>query len=385
MNGGGVKSVDLELRLARAYLLGVAEPPAAAVAELVAACGPVAAANRVREGDVSGAVAEETAARRGRVVTAGDLAAAAENGARLIIPEDDEWPAWPLLSLSVAAGRGVAAMTAPLALWARGGGRLDSAVERAVTIVGARAATDYGVHIAADWAYSLAAEGVTVFSGAAYGIDAAAHRGALGAEGMTVAVLGCALDSGYPAGHDALLNRIAKRGLVLSEYPPGTPPARHRFLVRNRLLSALSAATAVVEADVRSGARNTANTAAVLGKVVLAVPGSISSRMSAGCHEMIRAQRATLVTSAAEVLETVGELGVDLAREKPRPERPTDGLSDQAMKVHEALQARAGKSVEQLAVESGVPASKVRAVLPALEMDGLSERCESGWRRARSA
>lgn len=373
-----------EVRLARAYLLQVAEPPARALAELVSVCGPVEAAERVRRGEVPTAVADETEARRQRAISAADLErAAGEHGARLIIPEDDEWPAWPLLSLSVASGRGVKGMTAPLALWARGGGRLDQAVERAVTIVGSRASTPYGNRTAAEWAYSLAADRVVVFSGAAYGIDASAHRGALAAEGVTVAVLGCALDAGYPAGHDLLLRKIAEHGLVLSEYPLGTPPAKHRFLVRNRLLAALSAGTVVVEADVRSGARNTANTAGILGKAVMAVPGPVQVRTSAGCNQMIAAQRASLVTRAEEVLEVVGQLGIDLASEAPRKRRETDGLTGDALRVHEALEQVKGKSVEQLAAESGVPVRKVRALLPKLEVDGFCERSESGWRQAR--
>lgn len=387
-DNGGVPlrdAEDLELRLARAYLLQVAEPPAPALSALIAEIGPAEAARRVRDGSVPGSVAEETQARRERDFGAADLERAREYGARLIIPEDDEWPAWPLLSLGVAGARGVKGMTAPIALWARGHGRLDAAVDHAVTMVGSRAATGYGEYAAADWSYSLASAGVAVFSGAAYGIDASAHRGALAADGVTVAVLGCALDAGYPAGHDALLRRITENGLVLSEYPLGTPPARHRFLVRNRLLAALTAGTAVIEADLRSGARNTANTAAALGKSVMAVPGPITSRTSAGCHEMISSQQAMLVTSAADVLEIVGRLGIDLAREKPRRSKATDGLTGQALQVHEALQVRSGKSVEQLAAESGVPERKVRALLPVLEMEGFSERCESGWRRSRSA
>jgi DNA processing protein len=375
-----------EVRLARAYLLRVAEPPSPALAELVDACGPVEAARRVWDGRVPPAVANETDARRRHTVSAADLEQArTELGARLIIPEDDEWPAWPLLAMTVAAGRGVKGMTPPLALWARGSGRLADAAERAVTMVGSRAASGYGEFVAADWAYALAGRQVAVFSGAAYGIDAASHRGALAAEWTTVAVLGCALDAGYPAGHDLLLRKIAERGLVLSEYPLGTPPARHRFLVRNRLLAALSAGTVVVEADVRSGARNTANTAGLLGKPVMAVPGPLTSRSSAGCHDMIRAQKATLVTSPAEVLELVGQLGVDLAAPKAPSARATDELSGDALKVHEALQPDAGRSVERLAVESGVPERKVRSLLPLLELDGFSQRCESGWRRARAA
>lgn len=371
---------------ARAYLLGTAEPPAPALAAFVASRGPVEAAERVRRGEVPDRVAQETEARRGTDRSERDLARASEAGYRLVIPEDDEWPAWPLLSLEVATGRGAEGVAPPLALWARGTTRLDDVVDGAVAVVGARAATEYGEHVAAEFAHGMVSEGVTVFSGAAYGIDGAAHRGALAAGGPTVAVLGCGLDAGYPAGHVGLLNRVAERGAVVSEYPPGTPPARHRFLVRNRLLAALTAGTVVVEAGRRSGARNTSSTAGALGKVVMAVPGPVGSATSVGCHELIRESYATLVGSVSDVLDTVGRLGEPRAdTAAPRPRRPTDELGPQALRVHEALGERRGRSPEEVAEGSGVPLARVRAVLPEMELSGLAERCESGWRLAARA
>ncbi|WP_307832034.1 DNA-processing protein DprA [Prauserella cavernicola] len=370
-------------RLARAYLLRVAEPPAPALAAFVAEHGPVEAADLVRRGRAPEAVAQETSARRELDLAQRDLDEAAQHGARLVTPEDDEWPAWPLLSLDVATGRGAQGVAAPLALWVRGDACLDEAAQDAVAIVGARAATEYGENAAAELGYALADQDVPVFSGAAYGIDGAAHRGALTGQGTTVAALGCALDAGYPAGHTGLLDRMASRGgAVVSEYPPGTPPARHRFLVRNRLIAALTTGTVVVEAGRRSGARNTATTAGVLGKVVMAVPGPVGSALSVGCHELIRDAHATLVASVSDVLETVGRLGVGRPDGAPRPRRRTDGLGPQAIRVHEALGQRRGKSPEDIATESGVPLPRVRALLPALELDELSERCETGWRRS---
>ncbi|GAA1240287.1 DNA-processing protein DprA [Prauserella halophila] len=367
---------------ARGYLLGAAEPPAPALAAFVAGHGPVDAAERVRRGEVPDAVAQETEARRATDRADRDLAAAAQAGYRLVTPEDDEWPAWPLLSLEVATGRGVDGVAPPLGLWIRGAARLDEVVDGAVAVVGARAATEYGEHTAAELAYGLVSDGATVFSGAAYGIDGSAHRGALAAGGPTVAVLGCGLDAGYPAGHVGLLNRIAERGAVVSEYPPGTPPARHRFLVRNRLLAALTAGTIVVEAGRRSGARNTSSTAGALGKVVMAVPGPVGSATSVGCHELIREAYATLVASVPDVLSTVGRLGEAVPDTAPRPRRPTDELGPQALRVHEALGERRGRSPDAVAEESGVPLARVRALLPELELSGFAERCESGWRRA---
>ncbi|TVT13363.1 DNA-processing protein DprA [Amycolatopsis acidiphila] len=371
-------------RLARAYLVRVAEPPAPALAAFVAEWGPIAAAEAVRKGLCPQRVQGETAARRELNLAEPDLEAGERIGARLIIPEDDEWPAWPLLCLDVARGRGVQSAAVPLALWARGDARLDEAAEAAVAIVGARAASGYGEHVAGEFAYGLAQRELSIFSGAAYGIDGAAHRGALAADGVTVALLGCGLDAGYPAGHVVLLNKIAEQGgLVVSEYPPGTPPARHRFLVRNRLIAALSEGTVVVEAGRRSGARNTATTAGALGKIVMAVPGPISSAMSTGCHDLIRNSAATLVGSVDDVIDIVGKLGTRTT-ERLRPRRRTDGLGADALRVHEALGRGQGKSAEQVATESGVPVPRVRAVLPALELEGLAERGESGWQQCRA-
>jgi DNA processing protein len=379
-----VKASD-SVRLARAYLLRVAEPPAPALAAFVAQVGPEAAAERVRGGDCPPAVRDETAARRGHDLAGRDLEQAARAGVRLVVPEDGDWPAWPLLSLAIALDRGVSGAVPPLALWAGGEVRLDDAVDQAVAVVGARAASEYGEHHAAEFGYGLASRGVPVCSGAAYGVDGAAHRGALAANGITVAVLGCALDAGYPAGHVGLLDRIMRNGgAVLSEYPPGTPPARHRFLVRNRLIAALTEGTVVVEAGRRSGARNTAGTAGALGKVVMAMPGPISSAMSAGCHDLIRDARATLVSSVDEILETVGRFGT-VKPEPETPQRPTDRLAPEALRTYEALAARSERTPDQIAAESGLPLRRVRALLPELEIDGFAERGESGWRRRRQS
>jgi DNA processing protein len=370
-----------QVRRARVYLMRVAEPPALALGGLVDALGPVEAAARVRAGDVPEAVREQTAARRQVDLVDEDLSSAGQAGARLVVPEDEEWPAWPLLSLAAAAGRGLRWAGTPLGLWVQGSVCLADVFDRAVSVVGARAATSYGEHVAAEFGYGLAREGMTVVSGAAYGVDGAAHRGALAAEGRTAAVLGCGVDVRYPAGHATLLDRIADRGLVVSEYPPGVPPARHRFLVRNRLIAALSAGTVVVEAGVRSGARNTASSAAALGKEVMAVPGAVTSVMSAGCHELLRTGMAVAVSSVAEVMESVGRFGDHLVAPADTPARATDGLGDQALRVHEALRRRAGRSGERVALESGVPLDRVRALLPELELTGFAERCEDGWRR----
>lgn len=378
---GERSAVDPRVVRARAYLSRVAEPPAPALVGFVAEHGPIQAARRVRTAAVPTAVAVETGARREVDAVDADLTVARAAGARLLVPEDPARPEWPFASFNAAAAGAQAGMVAPLALWVRGPARLDELAARSAAVVGARAATSYGLHVAADFAAALAERDVTVVSGAAYGIDGAAHRGALAAGGDTVAVLACGVERAYPAGHARLLDRIAATGLVVSEYPPGSVPARHRFLERNRLIAALAAGTVVVEAGARSGARRTAAAAAALGRPVMAVPGPVTSVMSVGCHRMIRQDGVVLVGSAEEVIELVGRIGDDLAAEQAAPPRSTDALDPVVRRVHEALPARAVRSAARLSVESGLELPTVRAALPLLELAGLATRSDGGWRR----
>jgi len=372
---------ERELRCARAYLSRVAEPPAPALGALITQIGPVRAARVVASGQVSDRIAAETGTRRADARAEADLSAIAALGGRLVVPEDDEWPSEAFYGFATPVASADERWRAPVALWVRGTARLDDLGERAVAVVGARAATGYGEHVAADFGYGLAESGITVVSGAAYGIDGAAHRGALAAEGRTVAVQACGLDRAYPAGHQRLLARVMERGAVVSEYPPGVRPARYRFLVRNRLIAAFGAGTVVVEAGVRSGARRTATAAAALGRIVMAVPGPITSALSVGCHLLVREEQAVLVTRVAEVIEAVGRIGDDLAPALRTPRRPTDGLSPELLAVYEALPARAPRHPEQLTSDSGVPLHRVRAALPLLELQGLVRCGVSGWYR----
>ena len=377
-----------EVLRARAYLSRVAEPPASALAGFVEAVGPVAAARRIRAGDVPDPVAAETAARRAVDRSGADLDAAHAAGARLLVPEDATWPREAFAACTLC---GLPALAPPMALWVRGprsaGERSDRVVaehsDRAVALVGARAATTYGVHVAHELGAGLAAAGVTVVSGAAIGIDGAAHRGALGVDGPTIAVLACGIDRAYPAAHAALLERIAATGLVVSEYPPGSVPARHRFLVRNRLIAALGGGTVVVEAALRSGAQRTAADTEALGRLVMAVPGPVTSGPSAGCHQLIR-DGALLVTSADDVLEAVGRLGVDLVPRRDAPVRRTDGLGPAAALVHDALPARGARDTRWLACESGVPPDAIRGALAELERRGLARSRDGLWQLAGS-
>lgn len=286
-----------ELRRARAFLLRAVEPPAPHTYRLVSEVGPVEAAHRLH----NGVLAFDFEAERRPVTTwhqaDDDLAVAAENGFRLVIPEDDEWP-----DAGTAGGVGP-----PLALWVRGDTPLHELAKRSVTIVGARASSAYGETVTGDLAYQLARDGIATWSGAAYGIDGAAHRGALAAEAPTVAVLACGLDIDYPSGHRQLLEDIAATGAVVSEYPFRLQPKRQRFVARNRILALFTRGVVVAEAGRRSGAKTVARFARQLGRPVCAIPGPVTSATSSGCHELIQ-QGAELVTNAADV-QTVLTLG----------------------------------------------------------------------------
>jgi DNA processing protein len=308
------------------------------------------------------------------------------------MPEDDEWPALPLHALTVAVSEEpddhrfqsdrTIAPVPPIALWVRGPARLDDVVDRSVAIVGSRASTAYGEHVAGELGHQLGERGWTVVSGGAYGIDAAAHRGALAAEAPTLAVLACGVDRPYPAAHGALFTRILENGLLVSEWPPGCAPLRHRFLVRNRLIAALTRGTVVVEAAARSGAQATAKRARRLGREVLVVPGPVTSAMSVGCHELLRdrAAGATRVGSAAHVIEAVGGIGTDLADPPERPGGARDGLSDLATRTLDACPVRTGVSPERLATIAGCDVLDVLRVLPALELAELVQWTGTGWR-----
>jgi len=385
------------LRRARAWLGSLTEPGTVDLWRYVDRLGPVEAARRIRSRQAPERVAGLTSARAGTDRSLGDLRAAERCGARLVVPEDDEWPGLALHALTVATAEQpddrqrqaprTTAPVPPLGLWALGPARLDELVDRSVALVGSRASTAYGEHVAGEIAFQLAERGWTVVSGGAYGIDAAAHRGALAAGGPTAAVLACGVDRPYPAGNGALLHRVAEAGLVVSEWPPGAAPHQHRFLVRNRLIAALTRGTVVVEAAARSGAVSTANRARDLGRPVMAVPGPVTSAMSVGCHELLRqAERgAHLVTCAAHVLDVVGDFGADLAPPAERTTDPRDDLSDVARRVLDACPVRVGVSPERLAAVAGCDVLDVLKVLPALEVTELVEWTGTGWRVTRPA
>ncbi len=355
-------------RLARAALSRVAEPRDSTIARLVATIGPVSALERIVRG--AGALAR-FAPRVAALDVERDLAIASRVGARVIIPGDSEWPEG-LDELAIP----------PWCLWVRGARPLALTVRRSVAVVGSRMATAYGESLASDLGASLASRGWTVVSGAAFGIDAAAHRGALAVDGPTVAVLASGIDRAYPAAHKNLIDRVAEAGAVVSEVAPGSAPMKGRFLHRNRIIAALSAGVVIVEAGLRSGSLNTAGHAEELHRPIGAVPGPVTSMSSAGCHQAIRDHRATLVTDAAEVIELVGVIGDD-AVEPPRgPYRAGDGLEPDEAAVFEALPVRGWMELDRLALVTTMAPLGVRAALARLEDDGLAVCVEGRWRKA---
>lgn len=362
--------MNAEDRWARAALSRLAEPGDTEVHGLVAEVGAAEAVRRIIEGT---GTLSRFAARVAALDTKRDLAIADTVGARVLVPSDEEWPE----RLSRIA-------LPPWCLWVRGPLHLGETVERSVAVVGSRTATAYGEQIAGDLAAGLATRGWTVVSGAAFGIDGSAHRGALAVDGPTVAVLAGGVERPYPVAHAALLARIAQEGLVVSEVAPGSAPMRSRFLSRNRLIAGMTRGTVVVEADLRSGSRNTVGHATDAGRPVGAVPGPITSMASAGCHQEIRNQRAVLVTSVDEIIDLVGDLGVDACEPVHGPVLPEDGLSLLDTAVLEAVPYRAGANLDRLVVATAQSPIGVRSALGRLERAGLVVEAEGRWRKHRA-
>jgi DNA processing protein len=403
MSPGATTATQLDKqKLARAALTYLAEPGDPALGALLGLCDPVEVLAAIRA-DMMPAIgpgcgdspASRTALQRAlarwRVRLPGlpgddEVIAACRDGLRLVGPDEAEWPS-PLDQLG--PGR-------PYALWLRGQADLGSACSRSVAIVGSRAATGYGAHVAGEIAADLGERGWTVVSGGAYGIDAAAHRGALVTHGATIAVLACGVNHPYPAGHAELFSSIAAGGLVISEWPPGRRPARMRFLIRNRVIAALACGTVIVEAGERSGALSTARHAANLGKPLMAVPGPVTSAQSAGCHRIMREWGATCVTSAADIIEMLSPMSVpDTVAPGPGPgtvwspgsgravspptEPSWDDLDADSARVLDALPARGGAGPATIAIEAGLGLDVVLRCLGLLAGCGFIERRDGGW------
>ncbi|WP_329519869.1 DNA-processing protein DprA [Spirillospora sp. NBC_01491] len=375
-------------REARAALCAAAEPGETLLNRLIdheGADGALRAvrAARVPDGLVSTDEELQRCARRLdrwriRLTTADpeqDLAVCERLGGRLVCPGDPEWPT-TLDDLGPQK---------PYALWLRGPGDLRYGCLRSVAMVGSRAASPYGLRIAAEFAADLAAQGWTVISGGALGIDAAAHRGALAADGPTIAIFANGVDVPYPAANDGLFAEMARRSLLVSESPPGSPPQRLRFLVRNRVIAALSRGTVVVEAEYRSGALSTATWARKLGRTVMAVPGPVEARTSVGCHRLLRDEGAILVARPEEVIEAVGRFGADLAPEPHTPVLPRDRLEPATRSVLEAFPARGAAGPAQLAAKAGLDLAAANGKIGLLAAAGFVERDRGGWRLTTTA
>lgn len=372
MTGTDGAGARLGERKARMLLARIAEPYDDVVRRLVATYGVLDLVGyAIHDGRTPDGVGlERLRTRLPRAQAVDDDQICRALGLRVLTPEDADWPT------------GVDDLEdPPWCLWVRGPAAPADWAGRSVALVGARASTAYGDEVATRMAFELAERGFAVVSGAAYGIDAAAHRGALRAGGTTVAVLAGGVDVPYPRANAGLLSGIADTGCVLSETPPGGAPARMRFLARNRIIAAVTPGTVVVEANVRSGARTTAKIARELGRHHMAVPGPVTSVMSSGCHEEVRLG-ATLVTDAAEVAELVGRIGDDLAPVRRGEVRPEDGLPEETKRVWQWLRPRASVSVDELMVRAGLGVSDVLVALCELEERGLAEQLLDGWRRA---
>lgn len=408
-----------DVRAAVAALLRIGEPGDGLLAGIVAEVGPIAVLELIRAVAAGASSAAEAGESLSSIVTAvdgsGQLGEAFDRWAvrgrdaqghrgleavdrldgRLVIPSDDEWPI-ALSDLGPAA---------PLGLWIRGNVQLSAALRRAVAIVGARAASNYGTKCASDLSWDLVARGMSIVSGGAFGIDAAAHRAAIAGEGTTIAFMAGGVDRFYPAAHTELFGQVLERGAIVSETAPGMTPMRHRFLLRNRLIAASAQITVVVEAGWRSGALNTARHALELSREVAAFPGSVYSASSTGTHRLIRNHEAQLVTSCQDVIDLSGggeqtlshagspsseapgtssaDRGTPSAGPKPSEADPIDELAEREKICLNVLSATKTLDVGTVAGRAGLTVPSTLSALAVLELAGLSARRESGWVKLR--
>jgi DNA processing protein len=381
-----VNNLDDPVVRARLVLSWVTEPGSRKLWQLVAEHGPVEALDRLVKGDAHPALADAAHSRFNNASPAqiaGELTARAQStGSRIITPESADWPAGlaDLAAISSERNRYDRDTYPPHVLWLRGPMDLATLARGSVALVGGRDASRYGLHVAADLAFGLASRGWPVVSGGAFGVDAAAHRGALAAGGATVSVLACGVDRPYPAAHTALFEQIAEQGLLISEWPPGSAPHKHRFLIRNRVIAALTRGTVMIEAGLRSGSRQTLRRARQLGRASMAVPGPVTADSFAGSHEELRrteGDRVRLVTCVAHVLEEVGPIG-ELAPIPRGPVRASDQLSDLEQQLVDAAPIRGSMTAAELAAQAGVGLLDALAALPSLALRGFVRRTPEG-------
>lgn len=365
-------------RSARVLLSLIGEPGDPRLTGLVSELGAVKVLEALRTQSKHGEL-RESLAERLRAARPDDVLAAGEKrGIRFVTPACDEWPTGldDLVHAPFLHERG----GVPVGLWVRGPLRLDETCRAAVAVVGARSATTYGAGVAGDLAATVAEAGTTVVSGAAFGIDQAAHRGALAVRGATLAVLASGVDRPYPQAHTELLNYIAEVGLVVSESAPGGAPRRIRFLARNRLIAALTQGTVVVEAAVRSGALNTAHWAAGLNRTLMGIPGPVTSATSQGVHQLMRTRNALVVTSGRDILEATAEVGNHYVEREQGPVDQRDALTATQRQVLDAVPVVRAASAASIARSAGLPASSTSMALVELFESGLVERSGEQWR-----
>ncbi len=287
---------------------------------------------------------------------------------RLVVPGTREWPT----QLDDLQDR------VPLVLRVKGTLRLRDAASRSIAVVGARAATQYGVWVAEELCADLASAGWCVISGGALGIDAASHRGALAVQGRSIAVSAAGADLAVPASNHSVFARLFAEGAVVSEVPLGSHPNRRRFLVRNRVIAALAPVVVVVEAARRSGALSTAREADAMGRILCAVPGPTTSALSSGCNDLIRSGAAKLVTCADDVVNDVIESSPDSGFARPEH---IDLIEQRVID----LCAPRSLSTDGVAQEVNVSVEAAMAILHLLERKGLVTRTMKGWRASNAA
>lgn len=310
------------------------------------------------------------------------VARAKAAGLRWVTPGDKEWPEAlsDLDHLEPLHG----ATGAPVGLWLRGVGHLAEMCEQSVAIVGARDCTTYGAECASELAADCADGGWTVVSGAAYGVDGCAHRGAFLMNKPTAGVLACGADLDYPKSHGALITRISEVGVVVSEQAPGSKPLKNRFLSRNRLIAALTQGTVVIEAAERSGSLNTLNWADQLGRTTMALPGPVTSMQSKGTHAAIRAGKAVVVTSGREIVAELSGLGA-AEEQASLPLTEFDRLPPAARTTLDGLDWSTARNVAEIASTVRLSTREVRAALDLLERRGLVIRAGAEWMLSRRA
>lgn len=365
----------------------LAEPGDPRLVDMLAHAEPGGVIAAVAKGRPVGGVAPPTSwlerAERLDSLVATTLVKARAAGLRWLSRADRDWPSQlddldHLEPLNGATG-------APMGLWLRGKGNLAKLTESSVAIVGARDATTYGAEIAADLGADVSDAGMTVVSGAAYGIDACAHRGALAMGKPTIAVLAGGADVDYPRAHTALLARIAEEGLVVSEQAPGQTPMKARFLSRNRLIASLTQGTVVVEAARRSGSLNTLNWADQIGRATMAIPGPVTSQASVGAHEAMRTGKAMLVTCGADIVEVLGGFGAAESAPARGPETVYDGMSVGERRALDAVPWGKPRATDDIAGELRVSGASALKQLNRLEALGFVARLPTGWTLVRRA